>query len=89
MEELEITVVEGTHEFEKVQLHHTMMGREIVKETTLADFINDPSSGNHRKNIILMMVQKLLIKLHFGMNMIMKQVTKCVIDLSLCSGCLV
>ena len=25
------------------------MGREIVKETTLADFINDPSAGNHRE----------------------------------------
>jgi len=42
----DITVIEGTHEFAAVQLHHTMMGREIVKETTLADFINDPTSGN-------------------------------------------
>ena len=41
-----IKVVEGTHEFAAVQLHHTMMGREIVKETTLSDYINDPKSGN-------------------------------------------
>ena len=41
-----IKVVKGTHEFAAVQLHHTMMGREIVKETTLSDFINDPTSGN-------------------------------------------
>ena len=44
-----IELVEGFHEFAAVQLHHTMMGREIVKETTLADFINDPSAGNHRE----------------------------------------
>ncbi len=42
-----IKVIEGSaHEFAAVQLHHTMMGREIVKETTLADYINDPTSGN-------------------------------------------
>ena len=46
---VDIELVEGFHEFAAVQLHHTMMGREIVKETTLADFINDPSSGNHRE----------------------------------------
>jgi molybdopterin-containing oxidoreductase family iron-sulfur binding subunit len=42
----DIQVVEGTHEFAATQLHHTMMGREIVKETTLADYIKDPKSGN-------------------------------------------
>ena len=41
-----ITVVEGTHEFACVQLHHTMMGREIVKEASLADYIKDNKSGN-------------------------------------------
>ncbi len=45
----EIKIVDGTHEFASTQLHHTMMGRDIVKETTLADFINDPSSGNDRE----------------------------------------
>ena len=43
----DIQVVEGTHEFAATQLHHTMMGRDIVKETTLADYIKDPHSGNH------------------------------------------
>jgi molybdopterin-containing oxidoreductase family iron-sulfur binding subunit len=36
------------HEFASIQLHHTMMGRDMVKETTLVDYINDPSSGNKR-----------------------------------------
>jgi molybdopterin-containing oxidoreductase family iron-sulfur binding subunit len=43
-----IEVVGGEYEFAATQLHHTMMGREIVKETTLADFIKDPHAGNHQ-----------------------------------------
>jgi molybdopterin-containing oxidoreductase family iron-sulfur binding subunit len=41
-----IEVVDGEYEFAATQLHHTMMGREIVKETTLEDFIKNPYSGN-------------------------------------------
>ena len=44
-----ITRVEGEYEFASIQLHHTMMGRDIVKETSLADYIKNPSSGNHRE----------------------------------------
>ncbi len=44
----DITVVGGEYEFAAVQLHHTMMGREIVKETTLEDFIKNPRSGNEQ-----------------------------------------
>jgi molybdopterin-containing oxidoreductase family iron-sulfur binding subunit len=36
------------HEFASIQLHHTMMGRDMVKETTLSDYVKDPSSGNDR-----------------------------------------
>ncbi|MEE2953751.1 MAG: TAT-variant-translocated molybdopterin oxidoreductase [Bacteroidota bacterium] len=43
-----IEKIEGEYEFACTQLHHTMMGRDIVKETTLADYIKDPSSGNER-----------------------------------------
>ena len=45
-----ITKVEGeVHEFACTQLHHTMMGRDrIVKETTLAAYKNDPTSGNEQ-----------------------------------------
>ncbi|MBC8464110.1 MAG: TAT-variant-translocated molybdopterin oxidoreductase, partial [Bacteroidetes bacterium] len=44
-----LSKVEGLeHEFASVQLHHTMMGREmIVREATLEDFIKDPKAGNH------------------------------------------
>ncbi|MGV6844887.1 MAG: TAT-variant-translocated molybdopterin oxidoreductase [Lutibacter sp.] len=42
-QKVEISKVEGEHEFACVQLQHTIMGRdEIIKETTLHDFINKP-----------------------------------------------
>ncbi len=43
MSGLSIEPVEGEHEFACVQLHHTMMGRDIVRETTLSDFLNRPA----------------------------------------------
>ena len=48
-----ITKVEGeVHEFACTQLHHTMMGRDrIVKETTLAAYKNDPTSGNEQMTL--------------------------------------
>ena len=46
---IKIELVEGEeYEFASIQLHHTMMGRDMVKETTLSDYIKDPSSGNDR-----------------------------------------
>ena len=39
-------VEESEHEFASVQLSHTMMGRDLIKETSLSDFIKNPKSGN-------------------------------------------
>ena len=44
--DVKIEKAEGEHEFAATQLHHTMMGRAIVKETTLEDYIKDPKAGN-------------------------------------------
>lgn len=38
--------VDDDHLFAAVQTHHTMMGRDIVKETSLAAWQKDPRSGN-------------------------------------------
>ena len=44
-----VKVEDAVHEFASTQLHHTMMGRDrIVKETTLEQFLNDPTSGNEQ-----------------------------------------
>ncbi|MBI1315239.1 4Fe-4S dicluster domain-containing protein [bacterium] len=40
---VKIEPVEGEHEFACVQLHHTMMGRDIVREVSLGDFLNKPA----------------------------------------------
>ena len=47
--EATIVLVDGEYEFAAIQLQHTMMGRDIVKESTLADYIHDPHSGNHQE----------------------------------------
>ncbi len=50
---VKIEKVDGVHhEFASIQLHHTMMGRDIIKETTLAEYIKDPSSGNDREKYL-------------------------------------
>ena len=43
---VEIAKADGMHEFATVQLGNTMMGRRIVNEVTLADFIADPNGSS-------------------------------------------
>ena len=45
-ENIIIEKVPGVHEFACTQNSHTMMGRNIVKETNLANYLKDPKSGN-------------------------------------------
>ena len=44
--DVKIEKMEGEHEFASVQLHHTMMGRDLIKETTLNEYLKNPKSGN-------------------------------------------
>jgi molybdopterin-containing oxidoreductase family iron-sulfur binding subunit len=41
--------VEADHKLAGTQTHHTMMGRAIVKETTLEEYINNPKAGNEEE----------------------------------------
>jgi molybdopterin-containing oxidoreductase family iron-sulfur binding subunit len=43
--------VEDDHTLAATQTHHTMMGREIVKETTLSKWLKDSKAGNEQKLI--------------------------------------
>jgi|TARA_B110000858_G_scaffold132669_1_gene150931 molybdopterin-containing oxidoreductase family iron-sulfur binding subunit len=43
---VKITPAEGMHEFASTQLGNTMMGRKIVNEVSLSDFINDPKGSS-------------------------------------------
>ena len=44
--DVKIEKIEGEHGFASVQLHHTMMGRDLIKETTLNEYLENPKSGN-------------------------------------------
>jgi MoCo/4Fe-4S cofactor protein with predicted Tat translocation signal len=41
-----------TTEIAGTQVHHTLMGREIVKETNLENYKKDPLSGNHPEMMV-------------------------------------
>jgi len=41
--------VEADYTLATTQSHHTMMGRAIVKETTLEEYIKDPKAGNEEE----------------------------------------
>ena len=43
--------VDDDYKFAATQSHHTMMGRAIVKETTLKNYIRNPKSGNDEELI--------------------------------------
>ncbi len=45
--DVKIESANETVEIAGTQIHHTMMGREIVKETILEEYKKDPQSGNH------------------------------------------
>ena len=44
--DVKIEKMSGEHEFASVQLHHTMMGRDLIKETTLNEYLKNPKAGN-------------------------------------------
>ena len=61
-----------------VQGHHSMEGRDIILETTLPEFLKDPSSGIHKGHKVVSLWPEHKYKGHkWGMT----------IDLNSCSGC--
>ena len=84
--------VDDNYQFAATQSHHTMMGRAIVKETTLKNYVKEPNSGNEPelievkvgKDISKQPVEKVTLwdehefgNHHWGMS----------IDLNSCIGC--
>lgn len=50
VQKVNISKAEGTHEYACVQLHNTLMGRgDILKETTLEEFISQPKNQWNKK----------------------------------------
>ena len=84
--------VDEDYQFAATQSHHTMMGRAIVKETTLKKYIKDPKAGNEdelievkvgkdvskkRPEAVTLWDEHELGNHHWGMS----------IDLNSCIGC--
>ena len=72
----------GTHVFAQTQMHHSMEGRPIIRETTLDAYSKDPAAGNemHEKiekhHVTLYPEQEFPVH-HWGMA----------IDFNACTGC--
>lgn len=71
-----------TYPLALTQMHHDMEERPIVRETTLAEYIKDPSSGNElhkydEEHNVTLYSKIQYDGLHWGMS----------IDLSSCTGC--
>jgi molybdopterin-containing oxidoreductase family iron-sulfur binding subunit len=79
---VKVEKVEGEHEFAKTQSHHSMEGRPLIRETTLSEYVEDPSSGNELHEKVKHHATTLYEKRkfeghHWGMA----------VDLNSCTGC--
>jgi len=72
--------VSGIYELAQTQTHHTIEGRNIIRETTFKDYVKDPShgSGNHGEHNSYDLWQKFESP---GHKWVMA------IDLNACTGC--
>lgn len=46
-----LTKTSGTYELAQTQTHHSIEGRNIVRETTLKDYLKDPNSGTGHAHV--------------------------------------
>ena len=77
-----LAVEAGNFPLARTQSHHSMEGRELIRETTLEEFLNDPQSGNEarievKKHLKSMYPEVKFDGMHWGMA----------IDLNACTGC--
>ncbi|HMM12001.1 MAG TPA: TAT-variant-translocated molybdopterin oxidoreductase [Bacteroidales bacterium] len=77
-----LSVANGKYRIARTQTHHSMEGRAIVRETTLAEWKDNPMAGNEMRKEIQEHLKSLYPKasfdgLHWGMA----------IDLNSCTGC--
>ncbi|MFZ4463126.1 MAG: 4Fe-4S dicluster domain-containing protein [Bacteroidales bacterium] len=80
--DVSIATVAGTYPIARTQTHHSMEGRPIIRETTLEEYLTDPSAGNELHKEIQPHLKSLYEAhkydgLHWAMS----------IDLNTCTGC--
>ncbi len=79
---VQLDMAEGEYEFAMTQTHHSMEGRAIIRETSLAEYLENPASGNemHKKieeHHISLYKEREFKGHHWGMA----------VDLNSCIGC--
>ncbi len=68
----------GDYELAQTQTHHTIEGRNLIREANLAEYIKDPKAGNHFHTHIVSLWEEHDYKGHkWGMA----------IDMNACTGC--
>jgi MoCo/4Fe-4S cofactor protein with predicted Tat translocation signal len=76
--DITIEKANGEYELAQTQTHHTIEGRNLIRETSLAEYIKNPKSGNHYDAHIISLWDERDSKGHrWGMA----------IDLNACTGC--
>ncbi|MGQ7870856.1 4Fe-4S dicluster domain-containing protein [Sunxiuqinia sp. sy24] len=82
LDQVNLKKVEGEYQLAKTQSHHSMEGRNLVRETTLEDYLTNPASGNEmreklKSHLKSLYAQRKFDGFHWGMA----------IDLNSCTGC--
>jgi molybdopterin-containing oxidoreductase family iron-sulfur binding subunit len=73
-----VTKVSGEYELAQTQTHHTIEGRDIIREASLQEFIKDPKAGNHKHAHIISLWDERDSKGHrWAMA----------VDMNACTGC--
>jgi MoCo/4Fe-4S cofactor protein with predicted Tat translocation signal len=76
--DITIEKASGDYELAQTQTHHTIEGRNLIRETSLQEYIRDPKSGNHYDAHVISLWAERDSKGHkWGMA----------IDLNACTGC--
>ncbi|MCU0442459.1 MAG: TAT-variant-translocated molybdopterin oxidoreductase [Bacteroidia bacterium] len=76
--DITIEKVAGSYELAQTQTHHTIEGRDIIREASLKEFVKDPKAGNHKHAHIISLWDERDSKGHrWAMA----------IDMNACTGC--